>query len=68
MADQPVTAIPHLLLNVRDDAASIVTGYELEDPGTGVRVPVGQRTFKSLYLFLVYKTSIFIKLLKLIKC
>jgi hypothetical protein len=31
----------------RDSAVGIATGYELDDRGVGVRVPVGSRIFSS---------------------
>jgi hypothetical protein len=36
-----------LLLASRDSAVGIATGYELDDQGAGIRVPVGLRIFSS---------------------
>jgi hypothetical protein len=36
-----------LTYNSRDSAVGIATGYELDDRGVGVRVPVGARIFTS---------------------
>jgi hypothetical protein len=35
------------MLRSRDSVVSIATGYELDDRGVGVRVPVGSRIFTS---------------------
>jgi hypothetical protein len=41
------TLISLILIQSRDSAVGIATGYGLDDRGVGVRVPVGSRIFSS---------------------
>jgi hypothetical protein len=38
-------SIVHFVPRIRDSAVGVATGYELDDRGVGVRVPVGSRIF-----------------------
>jgi hypothetical protein len=40
--------VPSSYVSSRDSVVGIVTSYELDDRGIGVRVPVGSRIFSSL--------------------